>query len=51
MFVKVTGGMSRAVGALKPLAELLEAEKSPDRTIGDCKSVEIAFWLDPANEV
>jgi hypothetical protein len=51
MFVKVTGGISRAVGVLKPLAERLDCGRGPVRMIGGCRSVEMAFWPDSAIEV
>lgn len=47
MLVKVTGGMSLVVGALYPdaAAEAAVCGTSPVRTMGGCKSVEMAFWL------
>lgn len=47
MLVKVTGGMSRVVGARYPeaAAEAAVCGTSPVRTIGGCSNVDIAFWL------
>lgn len=47
MLVKVTGGMSRVVGARYPAApaEAFVCGTSPVRTMGGCSSVEMAFWL------
>lgn len=47
MFVKVTGGISRVVGALNPAAaaDACVCGNSPVRTIGGWSRVEMAFWL------
>lgn len=51
MFVKATGGISRGVGALKPPAAAFEYGKRPVRMMGDCNSVEIAFWVVSVTEL
>lgn len=46
MWLRVTGGMSFVVGALKPAADAVAwvCGRSPVRTIGGCRSDEIALW-------
>ena len=50
MFVRVTGGISRGVGALKELVETLEFGRRHVRTIGGCNNVDIAFRPDSATD-
>lgn len=46
MLLRVTGGMSFVVGALKPAAEAVAwvCGSNPVRTIGGCNSEEMALW-------
>lgn len=44
----MTGGISRCVGALKPVVEVAVCGCKPVRTMGGNKSVEMAFWPDSA---